>query len=699
MKRLIILVIGLLLVLSLALFLPGPAAAQAKKKSSKDLPPQFRKWLEEEVVYIITPKEREVFLQLDSDRERDIFINAFWKQRDPTPDTDKNEFREEHYRRIAYANQWFGRSSPGPGWRTDMGRIYIILGEPKTIDRFENLAQVFPTIIWFYEGLGSLGLPSSFNVVFFKQEGTGDYVLYSPMKDGPQKLLNNYMGDMTDYESAYLQMMDIEPAIAYVSLSLIPGESLIAPRPTMSSDILLGSRIPSAPFENVKDEYAEKLLRYKDVIEVDYTANYIDNDALIRVYQDPGGFAFVHYLIEPKRLTFAPVGDRYHADLEADVSVKDPQGVVVYQFERSVPFDMTESQLAAIRGKLFSFQDLFPLVPGSYKISILLKNRVSREFTSTEASLFVPAPGAFSLYAPVLANRADTASRFRGQTKPFLFGGLQLTPSPRNDFLPGETLYAFFQLQNAPGDVRNGGVVEYTILKETEKGPQTVYSVTKTLAEYPDRTNIFEEFSLANYSAAYYILRISVQNAARAQRIAAEERFLVTPLPRLMRPWVGWPPLALAPSDAPQFLHIVGLQYMNKKGLAESRPLLEAAVRSDPNSASFALDYARLLLELKEYAGVKAAAQPFLADERKWEFLEPAGRACQALGEHAEAIAYYKDYLAHFGANLNVLNAVGECYSQAGDTAEALAAWEQSLRIEPNQPKLKERVQELKQKK
>ena len=697
MKRLIILVIGLLLVLSLALFLPGPASAQAKKKSSKDLPPQYRKWLEEEVVYIITPKEREVFLQLKSDLEREIFIKAFWKQRDPTPDTDRNEYREEHSRRIAYANQWFGRGSPGPGWRTDMGRIYILLGEPKTIDRFENLTQVFPTVIWFYDGMGSLGLPNSFNVVFFKSEGMGDYVLYSPMKDGPQKLLNNYMGDPADYESAYLQMMDVEPAIANVSLSLIPGESVISPRPTMSSDILLGNRIPSAPFEKVKDEYAEKLLRYKDVIEVDYTANYVDSDALIRVYQDPGGFAFVHYLIEPKRLTFEHVGDRYHADLEADVSVTDPQGGVVYQFNRSIPFDMTESQLAAIRGKLFSFQDLFPLVPGSYKISILLKNRVSREFTSAEASLFVPAPSAFTLYAPALANRADTASRFRGQTKPFLFGGLQLTPSPRNDFLPGETLYAFFQLQNAPEDVRNGGVVEYKILKETEKGPEPVHAVTKTLAECPDRTNIFEEFSLVNYPAANYILRISVQNAARTQRIAAEERFLVTALPSLMRPWVLSVPLP--PSNAPQFFHIVGLQYMNKKDLAKSRSLLEAAVRRDPNSASFALDYARLLLELKEYAGVKAATQPFLADERKWEFLEPAGRACQALGEHAEAIVYYKDYLAHFGANLNVLNAIGECYIQMGNTAEALAAWEHSLRIEPNQPKLKERVQELKQKK
>ena len=696
MKRFVLIAFGLLIVASVLLF-PAPAGGQAEKKAtSKDLPPQYRKWLEEEVVYIITPKERGVFLQLDTDRDREVFIAAFWRQRDPTPGTDKNEFRVEHYRRIAYANNWFGRDSPGPGWRTDMGRIYIILGEPKTIDRFENLTQVYPTIIWFYSGLDSSRLPSNFNVVFFKPEGQRSYQIYSPMKDGPQKLLIHYMGDVTDYESAYVEMMDIEPAIASVTLSLIPGESMMSARPSMSSDILLGNRIPAAGYDKVKDDYAEKLLRYKDIIDVDYTANYIESDALIRVYQDPSGNPFVHFLIEPSRLTFEPVGDSYHADLETDVSVTDPKGGLVYQFSRSVPCDMTESQMASIRNKLFSYQDLFPLVPGSYKINILLKNKVSREFTSFEANLLVPAPGTFTLFAPCLANRVDKASRFRGQSKPFLLGSLQLTPSPRNDYLPGETLSAFFQLENAPEDIRDGGVVEYTILKEGEKGPEAVRTVTKALAEYPDRTDILEEFSLEGYQAANYILRISVQNAARVQRIAAEERFLVTALPVLMRPWVLSVP---QPSNAPQYLHIAGTQYLNKKELAKARPLLEAAVRREPSSVPFALDYARLLLELKEYAGVKDAARPFLADERKWDFLEPVGRACQALGEQAQAIALYKDYLAHFGANLNVLNAVGECQLQLGNTAEALAAWEHSLKIEPNQPKLKERVEALKQKK
>ena len=98
-----------------------PAASQ--KAAIKDLPQRFRVWLEEEVVYIIGPKEKDVFLQLSTDRERDMFIEAFWKARDPDPATPQNEFRDEHARRIGYANLWFGRGRKAGGWRSDMGRI------------------------------------------------------------------------------------------------------------------------------------------------------------------------------------------------------------------------------------------------------------------------------------------------------------------------------------------------------------------------------------------------------------------------------------------------------------------------------------------------------------------------------------------------------------------------------------------------
>jgi len=105
-------------------------AAKARAKSEKDLKreldSQYRKWLDEDVVYIISPEERSSFLHLSTNEEREQFIEAFWQRRNPDPESADNTFKEEHYRRIAYANEHF--ASGIPGWKTDRGRIYIMWG-------------------------------------------------------------------------------------------------------------------------------------------------------------------------------------------------------------------------------------------------------------------------------------------------------------------------------------------------------------------------------------------------------------------------------------------------------------------------------------------------------------------------------------------------------------------------------------------
>ena len=108
------------------------------REKPDDLPDVYKKWLDEEVVYIITPTEKEVFLQLKTNQERDTFIKAFWHQRDLLHGMPEGEARREHYRRLNRANRYFGRGSTKPGWKTDRGRAYIILGEPEDIQRFEG---------------------------------------------------------------------------------------------------------------------------------------------------------------------------------------------------------------------------------------------------------------------------------------------------------------------------------------------------------------------------------------------------------------------------------------------------------------------------------------------------------------------------------------------------------------------------------
>src|SRR5215471_18481143 len=116
--------------------LKRPQDEKQRKKNTKalrqELSKPYKKWLDEDVSYIITDEERAAFKQLSNDEERDNFIEAFWQRRDPTPDTEENEYKEEHYQRIAYANEHFAAGVPG--WKTDRGRIYIVFGKPDEID-------------------------------------------------------------------------------------------------------------------------------------------------------------------------------------------------------------------------------------------------------------------------------------------------------------------------------------------------------------------------------------------------------------------------------------------------------------------------------------------------------------------------------------------------------------------------------------
>ena len=116
--------------------LKRPLSEKQKKQQEKALKQEiskvYKKWLDEDVRWIITDEERGAFKQLSNDEERDQFIEQFWLRRDATPDTAENEYKEEHYRRIAYANEHFAAGVPG--WRTDRGRMYIMYGKPDEIE-------------------------------------------------------------------------------------------------------------------------------------------------------------------------------------------------------------------------------------------------------------------------------------------------------------------------------------------------------------------------------------------------------------------------------------------------------------------------------------------------------------------------------------------------------------------------------------
>jgi GWxTD domain-containing protein len=677
------------------LFMPllvFPLEVSSGVKSEGALPPRFKKWLEEEVCYIITPLEKEVFLQLQTDRERDLFIEAFWKHRDPTSGTPENEFKEEHYRRINYANHHFGRDGPWPGWKTDRGRIFIILGEPRGIDHYTGDTQIYNTEVWFYQGLTQYNLPSGFNLVFFQKEGVGEYVLYSPSADGPQALLTSYYGDQADYVQAFQTLRKIDPSLAKVSLSLIPGESSLYGHPSLASDMLI-QNIHTVPQKELKDKYAQKFLAYKDIVEVEYSANYIDNDSSIKILQNPPGVYFVHYVVEIMKFSLQQYQDKYSTHLKINGNVSDSEGKTIYQYEGSISVELDEDQLKSIAYKPFDIYDMFPLTAGSYKFSVIIKNEVSKEFTTLEKDIIIPEDdSALGMSSLVLGYKMEQASPETQNLKAFKLGSFQVLHQPKNIFRPQDTLFLAFQITGLSSDLRQRGQLKY----EFFKGDEPFLNFTRKVNQYERGVNFRHEFSLQEFPPDYYRLHVGLWDGEQ-EILSEEENFGISSISEFPRPWIHTK--TLPPPDHPVYSFLLGKQLFSKGDIIKAQAKLEEALQKKPDSLDFALSLAQVYFVQKKHHQVKQVLMAFSdVSEVPYQLYLLLGKSHQALGEFDQAIALYNKALSQYGINLDLLNSTGECYYRLGIWDEALAAWEKSLEINDHQPDVEEKVKTLKKK-
>ncbi|UCC41713.1 MAG: GWxTD domain-containing protein [Candidatus Aminicenantes bacterium] len=659
-----------------------------------ELSEQHKRWLEEEVVYIIVPVEKEVFSKLETDRERDLFIEAFWKHRDPTPGTPENEFKNEHYRRINYVNHFFGRVSPKPGWKTDRGRMYIILGEPNDIQRYEGKTMTYPAEVWFYQGRTELGLPAGFNLVFFQDGAVGDYRLYSPLKDGPQALMTSIWTDPVDYLGAYEQLRKIEPDLAMVSLTLIPGESSAAfGRPSLTSDILI-QRIETTPSRSVEERYAQKFLEYKDTVEVEYSANYMASDALVKVIKDPSGIYFVHYAIEPERLSVNLYENKYYTNLKLNGSISNLEGKTIYQFEKNFSIDFDEEKIKTISRQPFSMQDMFPLIPGNFKMSVLVKNEISKEFTSLERDLLIPGDEDVMQMTSIILGHKMSEKAADKKLRPFQIGGYRIYFHAKRVFLKADTMVLAFQIHGLSEEAKEKGEIRFTFMK----GGEGFHTTTKKLAEFTELPVVLEQFSLSEFTPAHY--RIQVSLFVDGQEVLFEsEEFDVTYLEAIARPWTF---SKLLPDIGDSiYSYILGSQLFMQGKIPEARASLEEAFRKKPDSIDFALNLAQVYMVLGEYKKIEAILISFLnmPQPPRYDLFYIMGKAYQNMGELNRAIEVFDKAISHYGINIPLLNAVGECYLRLGNPKEALAAWEKSLEMNPDQPKIKKNIEALKEKK
>ncbi len=674
----------LILILALA------TSAYGKDERLDKLNPEHRKWLEEEVTYIITDTERDVFLQLETLAERASFIEAFWRKRDPNPATPENEFKIEHYRRIEHANTFLGRETFRPGWRTDRGRYYIILGEPREIQRYDGYNELVSVELWFMEGDTKKGLPSFFYLLFYKRHDIGEYELYHPIVDGPTALLKGQFGyaNMADQRTVE-QIMDkltvISPELARASLSFDTSEpaDMIGGRASLGTDIML-ARVEESPKRAINSDYADAWMRYGKKVSAEYSFNFIPSRSFFSVLAGPQLTPFLNYGIEidPQNMTMETDEDqsKYYTTLDISLEVRNPDGDLIVANDKEVFLELSPSQVEQVGASPFSYQDDFPLLPGDYKVNVILRNRVLKQYTVAEQDITVPA---FSDSKPALT---DIVLGFRTEMKggdmqpnelrTFQVGDLQIHPASDNTFVIGDTVHAFMQVVGATPD--------YDLKFVLGQGEKTVEEKNTKVGDY-ENGPVVERFHLSQMVGGTYELRAQLIDPSGTTVDEKTATVRVSPRSEIRRPWLY---RSSFNTRTPGLLELArGDLYWRLKQYDKAQEEFEKAVAANNEQ----LPMARwTLAEAYLRAGNGQVALELLAPleeqfPQQYEVIAGIGFAHYLQGSFAQASEYLARAMQIRPADTTLLNALGESFIKIGDREKAKEALERSLAMDPEQ--------------
>lgn len=419
----------------------------------KQLPKHYRDWLDHDVVYIINAEEKDTFLRLPDNAARDKFIEEFWQVRNPTLGAPNNPYRDEIYRRIAYANQNFGHETGTPGWRTDMGRIYITLGEPKQKGFYLGYNKLRPMQIWFYESANQ-ALPPFFYIIFYQPEVGGDFKIYSPYVDGPEKLVTTESGSRIESWKIIDQQAGRE--VARTTLSLIPDEpvDITNARATLQSDVMLAAihDLPNRPETKREINLRRQLLEsvsHRVILGDEFL------DSLVVPLRDTSGAIDLHFILRLHRPEDFAVaegeGGRYYYSLEVLARVSTANKPV-YERQTTITKYLDPGEMERIQHQALAYEGTLPIAPGKYKLQFILTNKLKQTAFRAEKDIDVPAPPAHGISITPLVPFADSVAA--DGPGAFTVAGVKFTPllGPELDLNPGRNLKLFYQIWAPPRD-------------------------------------------------------------------------------------------------------------------------------------------------------------------------------------------------------------------------------------------------------
>ena len=466
------------------------ASAQAKEPLSE----ASKQWVEEVVPYIITPREKEVFLSLPTEADRGQFIETFWKKRDPNPQTPENEFKQEYYRRIALANKFFSVGGI-PGWRTDRGHFFILLGPPKEIERDLSPSSSVLTIsqgpmeTWQYWDLPNPNLPYNLEITFVDKFGTGNYVLAQAM-NVDQGRDRAFDPSQLTFQFNYLETI---------------SEAL------------------KNPFENL-----EKL---KGIITTQVNYNLVPFAQTAFCFKGTEKKTLVPLLIAlpyaslPSKRT----GYDYFFSLNVTINVSNSLGQVVFEASKDLNFKRTATELQGLPDSAFHFQTSFSLDPGSYRLHLLVLDNYSGKVGTSHLPLDVPD---FFAEGPVLSDiiliREAGPTDERPEGKKEGLAEAVLHADTERTFRVGEEMGLFLEVYNltlAGASGMNKFRAEYVFVRS---GTEIVRVPAPPIAPLAQRDcRIQASFRLKNFEPGDYVLRAVVTDENSGRSVSRDVPFQI----------------------------------------------------------------------------------------------------------------------------------------------------------------------------
>ena len=677
-------------------FLWSASGARTDEQVNK-LSEEQRRWLEEEVVYIITDREKDIFLILESQEERNGFIEAFWRKRDPNPATPQNEFREEHQLRLDYANRYLGRETPSPGWKSARGRAYIKLGKPQDIQRFPSSLELHPIEQWFYAGDPKLGLPANFFLLFFKAHGYGEYRLYHPAIDGPGALLQataTLQNDDPLYAVEKLHRASTELARASLSLDLGEPADFLGGRPAPGTESLL-LRIEEAPTRLVRADYAENWLQYRDSVSADYSFNFVPHRSSFATMVAKDGTAFVNYSIVLDPENFSLESDeeqtKFFTTLDITVEVRNEDGDLVLSKDKSAYLELTPSQLEQVAPYPFAYQDNFPVIPGDYTVSVVLKNRVRKQFTVADQKLQIPSFSSDrAMLTDIIAGYTTELIQFELEShelRTFQLGSLRIHPASNGLFPIGESVHAFFQVL--------GGSPEHELRFSLTRKGKIIQKRSSKLGSYQGGP-VIERFVLDGLEGGPHDLGVQLLDPSGAVLAEKSTQLNISPRSIIPRPAFVFT-LSFNTAVPGMSRQALGEQLLTMKRYNEARHELEKGLAENGGGlpvASWLL--AEVYNSLNEPDLALSVLEPMeVAHGERYEVLFGMGYAHYLNQDEGNAVGYLERAMAIRVPGITHLNTLADCYQRLGDLGKAREFLRRSLELDPDQEAVKEQLDYL----